>query len=51
MTTKRRKKSHPAGVERQTSDVLGQRVIHCATQPLLRACDKLIVFNIFVPTR
>ena len=35
-TTKKEKKSHPAGVEPETFDVEGQRIIHCATQPLLR---------------
>ena len=39
MTTKKRKKFHPAGVEPQTSEVSGQRVIHCATQPLLKPYD------------
>ena len=39
MTTKKRKKFHPAGVEPQTPEVSGQRVIHCATQPLLKPYD------------
>ena len=45
------KKSHQAGVEPETFDVYGQRIIHCSKQPLLRPFVKLIVFNIFVPTR
>ena len=39
MATKKRKKFHPAVVEPQTSEVSGQRVIHCATQPLLKPYD------------
>ena len=46
-----KKKSHPAGVKPKTFDVQGQRIIHCTRQPLLRTYVKLIVFNIFVPTR
>lgn len=49
-TTKRDYKSHPAGVEPETFDVGGRRIIHCAKQPLLRPYVKLIVFDIFVPT-
>ena len=39
MTAKKRKTFHPAGVEPQTSEVSGQRVIHCASQPLLKPFD------------
>ena len=48
---KKENKSHPAGVEPMTFDVEGQRIVHCATQSLLRPNVKLIVFDIFVPTR
>ena len=48
---KKRKKSHLAGVEPESFDLKGQRIIHCATQPLLKLHVKLIVFNIFVPTK
>ena len=48
---KKENKSHPAGVEPMTFDVEGQRIVHCATQSLLRPYVKLIVFDIFVPTR
>ena len=47
----KRKKSHPAAVDPETFDMLGQRIIHCATQPLLKPYVKLIVCNIFVPMR
>ena len=48
-TTKKRKRSHPAGIEPETFNVSVQRIIHCATQPLLRLYVKLIVFNTIVP--
>ena len=32
---RKKKKSHPAGVEPKTFNAQGQRIIHCATQPLL----------------
>ena len=46
----KKKKTHPAGVEPETFDMEGQRIIHCATQPLLRPNVKFIVYDIFVPT-
>ena len=48
-TTKKRKKSLPAGVEPETFDLLGQHIIHCATESLLKPWVKISVFNIFVP--
>ena len=48
-TTKKRKKSHLAGVKPETFDVQG--IIHCATQPLRRSCVKLIVFKLFLPMK
>ena len=45
-TSLTRQESNP-----QTFDVEGQRIVHCATQSLLRPNVKLIVVDIFVPTR
>ena len=46
----KKKKTHPAEVEPETFDMEGQRIIHSATQPLLRPNVKFIVYDIFVPT-
>ena len=35
-TAKKRKKSHPAGVEPETFDVERELIIYCTTQPLLK---------------